>query len=426
MPERAIRQRLACLAVGSVIAWPAAAQSLADETEPPTAAYIVRGDMVEATYEAYVERLQRYQARLREHLETDAPDLAEKLKKEPPTPVPYGYQIVPDFTLSEATVPTPPRSGGYNWPWTNQILNRQQTALANAEQQLDQVDGMTPETRRQTYEALTDGYDALEAGQRQVDQHLKHNRFWQQVIADDWGRFERQIILHDAVVEREQKRHQLATLNMTPESVETVKAQIAALDTQIEEGQPDPAAPAFIEIVENSPQRKLLRVPLYTDIPDAEFVASSVEAIEAIWQVENEGVEYRLEVDLRTVTAADVYGEDPTPEDGAHILLNDHAARFPKDGGVLTTGSNRTYAIPGRYIAVGPSPISNRTMAHEFGHILGFTDRYVRGARDMGRAGYNILEIVPDGRDLMAATNSGFVRASHFESLIRILTETSP
>ena len=65
-------------------------------------------------------------------------------------------------------------------------------------------------------------------------------------------------------------------------------------------------------------------------------------------------------------------------------------------------------------------------MAHEFGHILGFTDRYVRGARDMGRAGYNILEIVPDGRDLMAATNSGYVQSAHFESLIRTLTETSP
>ena len=425
MPEGAIRQRLACLTVGAVIAWPAAAQP-ADEAEPPIAAYIARGDMVEATYEAYVERLKRYQARLREHLEADAPDLAEQLTEEPPTPVPYGYQIVPEFTIAEATEPTPPRSGGYSWPWTNQVLDRQQTALANAEQHLDQVDGMTPETRRQTYEQLTDGYDALEAGQRQVDQHLKHNRFWQEVIANDWGRFEQQIILHDAVVEREQNRHLLATRNMANESTEQVKAKIAALDTQIEEGQPEPTAPSFIEIVENTPRRKLFKVPLYTDIPDADFVRASVEAIETIWQLEADGVAYRLEVDLRTMTAADVYGEDPTPADGEHIVLNDHVARFPTDGGVLTTGSNRTYAIPGRYVAVGPSPISNRTMAHEFGHILGFTDRYVRGARDMGRAGYNILEIVPDGRDLMAATNSGYVQSAHFESLIQILTETSP
>ncbi len=426
MPERATRQRLACLAVGSLVAWPAAAQPPADETETPTPAYILRGDMVEATYEAYVERLQRYQARLRDHLETDAPDLADRLKKEPPTPVPYGYQIVPEFNTRARTEPAPPRSGGYNWPWTNQMLNRQQTALANAEQLLDQVDGMTEERRRQTYEELTNGYDGLESGQRQVDQHLKHNRFWQDVIANDWGRFERQIILHDAVVERERKRQLLSSGTAVPDDAESLEAEIAALDQQIEEGQPDPAAPAFIEIVENTPQRKHLRVPLYTDIPDADFVASSLAAIEALWQVEADGVEYRLDVDLRTVAAADVYGDDPTPEDGEHIVLNDHVARFPKDGGVLTTGSNRTYAIPGRYIAVGPSPITDRTMAHEFGHILGFTDRYIRGARDMGRAGYNILEIVPDGRDLMAATSSGYVRASHFESLIRILSETAP
>ena len=40
MPEGAIRQRLACLTVGAVIAWPAAAQP-ADEAEPPIAAYIL-------------------------------------------------------------------------------------------------------------------------------------------------------------------------------------------------------------------------------------------------------------------------------------------------------------------------------------------------------------------------------------------------
>ena len=92
---------------------------------------------------------------------------------------------------------------------------------------------------------------------------------------------------------------------------------------------------------------------------------------------------------------------------------------------MLTTGSNRTYAIPGRYVAVGPTPLSTRIIAHEFGHILGFTDRYLRGARDLGRAGYNILEIVPNGLDLMAAPASGFVRASHFDTLIAALTEAT-
>jgi hypothetical protein len=65
-------------------------------------------------------------------------------------------------------------------------------------------------------------------------------------------------------------------------------------------------------------------------------------------------------------------------------------------------------------------------VAHEFGHILGFTDRYLRGARDLGRAGFGIIEIIPDGLDLMAAPISGLVRASHFDTLIEALNGTSP
>ena len=65
------------------------------------------------------------------------------------------------------------------------MIDREQTALSTAEQTLDTVDGMTPEARRDTHEHLTDGYATLERGQRLVDQHLKHNRFWQRVIAED-------------------------------------------------------------------------------------------------------------------------------------------------------------------------------------------------------------------------------------------------
>jgi hypothetical protein len=418
--------RIACSAgVAICLATAAGATQAPAPDTAGTPPYVTRGDQVEATYTAYVERLERYQSRLRAHLEVDAPDLAERLTPVPPTPIDYGYQIVPELTVVEPAPPAAPRSGGYNWPWTNDMLDRQQTKLGAVEQLLDKVDGFTAQQRRDTYEQLIDGYDDLEAGQRQVDAHIKHNRFWQEVIAGDWPRFERQLVLHDAVVERERLLLELREEQLSEDARTSHWARIAQLGRQVEHGQPGPAAPAFIEITENTPQRKRLRVPLYTDIPDAAFVAASVDAIESIWSVDADGVEYRLEVDLRTTTAVEVYGPDTLPEPGAHLTLNDHVERFPTDGGVLTTGSNRTYAIPGRYVAVGPTPISNRTIAHEFGHILGFTDRYLRGARDLGRAGYNILEIVPDGLDLMAAPVSGFVRASHFDTLIAALTEAT-
>jgi len=388
--------------------------------------HVARGNDVEATYTPYVERLRRYQARLRRHLDADAPDLAAGLKKDPPTPIEYGYLIVPRLSVEQPVSPVAPWSAGYNWPWTSQMLDTKQAELASAEQSLDSVETLDETARRSVYEQLVTGYAGLEQGQRQVDQHLKHNRFWQQVIADDPERFERQTVLHDAVVERQRLRVTLEGGGLTPEEATEHVRRIAELGTQVEDGQPPPFPPSFVEIVENSASRRVLRVPLYTDIPDPEFVTGAVAAIQSAWSIDVDNVAYRLELDLRTVTAEDLYAPDPPPTRGAKVDLNQHVQRFPPDGGVLTTGANRTHAIPGRYVVVGPDTISNRVVAHEFGHILGFTDRYLRGARDLGRAGFGIIEIIPDGLDLMAAPRSGLVRASHFDTLIEAFNGTSP
>ena len=113
----------------------------------------------------------------------------------------------------------------------------------------------------------------------------------------------------------------------------------------------------------------------------------------------------------------------PPPATGNPPHANTHVARFPVDRGVLTTGSNRTFSIPGRYIVVGPNRLTGRSMAHESGHFLRFTDSYIRNARNLGRVGSGRLEIMPDGLDLMSATRSGFVRLSHFKSLLDALTQ---
>ena len=429
MPDTLLLTRLAALAV----AMPILASTVVAAQAPPAAdpvdappPYVLRGDDVEATYEAYVARLARHRSRLLRYLEADAADLAERFaKKPPPAPVAYGYLIVPEITVNEPAAPRAPRSSVYTWPWTSQILDREQAKLAAAEQALDQVDGMTVDQRRETYTQLTDGYTSLEQGQRQVDSHLKHNRFWQKAIANERPRFERQRVLHNVVVERERLLGQLRDGELTAEEKARLEQRVGELTEQITAGLPPPAAPRFVEIVENTPQRRVLRVPLYTDIPDPEFVAAAVTAIESAWSVDADGIEYRLQVDLRTITPETLYQPDPPPAHGTHINLTEHAARFPDDGGILTTGSNRTYAIPGRYVAVGPGSIPSRTIAHEFGHILGFNDYYLRGGKDMGRAGFAIMEIVPDGLDIMAAPSSGLVRQSHFDALITALSATA-
>src|SRR5262249_44888351 len=57
------------------------------------APYLSRGDQVEARYDAYRVRLERFFEALRTVTEAEAPDLRARI--EPPAPVPYGYQILP-------------------------------------------------------------------------------------------------------------------------------------------------------------------------------------------------------------------------------------------------------------------------------------------------------------------------------------------
>ena len=378
-----------------------------------------RGDDVDAAYRAFVDRLDRYHTRLRETLERDAPDLADKLTKDPPAPIEYGYQLVPKLRPGKsATRAARPRSISYTWPRTQQIIDGQVTKLARDERALDRIHTRGDAERRTTYDVLIERYPLLERNQRIADQHVKHNRFWQPVIARSPGRFARQTGLHDAVVEREAILAELDDASLATERRAELVAQADQLQTQIRDGQVQPAVPDYVELTDDGAGGRVLREPLYSDITDDTFLAEAERVIEETWTVGEGDRRYALDVELRRIAATELYGADEAPADGTHIDVAEHVKRFPADGGVLTTGSNRTHAIVGRYVSLGPGTVLGNTLAHEFGHILGFTDRYLRGSRDWGDAGYQILEIVPDPDDIMCAPGYGSVLPVHFVQLI--------
>ena len=177
--------------------------------------------------------------------------------------------------------------------------------------------------------------------------------------------------------------------------------------------------------VERSAGEVRVIVPLCTDIDDAEFVESARDAIETAWHVVAGGVVHRVELLVRPVTAEELYcasaeaGDDcHGPARGAPLPFREHALRFPRDGGGLTTGAGSTHVTARDCIVLGPHELRPRTLAHEFGHLLGFADGYFRGYRDLGGDGYEILEIVPDAEDIMTSPGTGRVHAYHFEALL--------
>ena len=76
-------------------------------------------------------------------------------------------------------------------------------------------------------------------------------------------------------------------------------------------------------------------------------------------------------------------------------------------------------------MVLGPQEITETVLAHEFGHILGFRDGYLRGYRDRGDDGYEVVELVPDLEDIMTAPGKGRVQRAHFDQLVSALSQAS-
>src|SRR5207237_7170571 len=174
-----------------------------------------------------------------------------------------------------------------------------------------------------------------------------------------------------------------------------------------------PTVPSFIQVNRPDPGRVVIQVPVYTDIEDQEFLQKAKSVIEGMWQAHENDTSYALEVQIRNVSLSDIYRDTDPPQPGAHVDARSHAGRFPVDGAVLTTGAPTTHSLVGRYIALGPGDLSVRTLAHEFGHVLGFRDGYIRGYRDLGDRGFEILELTSVFDDIMSAPREGHVQAAH-------------
>ena len=182
--------------------------------------------------------------------------------------------------------------------------------------------------------------------------------------------------------------------------------------------------PGFIA-TEHRAHESIFRVPVYTDIADRNFVATVKRIIEAIWNLRDGAREFRVELDITYVPSKSLYPDGAMPAVGEPIDLPRHLQRFPADAAILTTGALTTH-VQSYAIVLGPHPITPRILAHEFGHLLGFRDAYVRGYEDLGKDGFQILEVSTDPTDIMADPVAGSVQVKHFEMLLNKRFDKTP
>ena len=83
--------------------------------------------------------------------------------------------------------------------------------------------------------------------------------------------------------------------------------------------------------------------------------------------------------------------------------------------------------LTGDRIVLGTRPVSGRTLAHEFGHLLGFSDAYVRGYDGSPEDPYGVVLVEWTGltNDLMGSPGGGKVSDEMMRTLIETYGDSS-
>lgn len=396
-----------------------------------------RSERVQANYLFQAERLHTYYDTLSVALRTHAPNQLAML--EPPAPPAHGYQILPKIVRDAPPAELRPqlRSSWYSWPATEQLIHSAIWELVRSEAELKNAASLSPSAKKNAYERLARSYRQLRERQQNIDAHIQYNRLWQAEIAADRPTYDRETALHDAVLERQaivdalaahdgkfvktvfailgrvqfpQKRSELENRLIEREKV---------LARLIHDATDRLTVPPFVGL-ERVSNAWIFHLPCYTDINDSDFVRSVKEEVEKIWRLRRGEDEFRVVLSISMLPANRLYTEGPPPAIGDKINPRQHLDRFPLDGAILTTGAITTHVL-GRAVILGPHEISPSVLAHEFGHILGFKDNYFRGYRDLGKDGFQVVEVIAGHDDIMGAPSIGKVRHSQFMRMLQEL-----
>ena len=393
-------------------------------------AYIDRGDQVEKRYDAYSKRLAKHYAALMAAVKEHAADLLAHLQ--PREPILHGYQVLPRI-IPDAPPEMHPHTNlvGYSWPWTDRLIDNELQEITRRELELRRSAETTSIERRATLERLAQDYGHQSRQLRNIHAHIQYNRLWQAAIAADRSGYDQEtallsdVVEHQRIIDRLNRMHggfensqvSLDAPLGIAELTGSLRKREALLNRRIDQTMGQVQSPNFIKL-ENSDTEWIFHVPFFTDIKDHEYVAAIKKIIENTWQLIDGKNRYRVELDVTHVATEVLYMNEDQPSAGQKIEIRRHLEHFPSGAAILTTGALTTH-VQKHAIVLGPHPIAPQVLAHEFGHILGFRDRYVRGYTNLGKDGFQVMEVVADSDDIMAATASGVVQRAHFFKLLR-------
>ena len=180
-------------------------------------------------------------------------------------------------------------------------------------------------------------------------------------------------------------------------------------------------SPRTLKLVLTTTGQPYNRTLVDTDIDDREFLSAFQEGVDLFFthSAAAKSREFSVDLTIQEIPPDALYPEG-VPGLGSRIDMKAHLIRFPKGALVLTTGNKKMSAVTRRAIKLGPSDVSKRDLAHEFGHLLGFDYAYVRGysGEPTDTHGVVLIEWTGLTDDLMGNPDAGRVTEEMIDTLI--------
>lgn len=346
-------------------------------------------------------RLEDIQSILINRAQNKNPALLKRLSLETVEPRTYGYGLLPEMQKNDPFHTVLPNRTVYSLRWLEDSLTEKLEYTNSLFDRLSQVSDLESLVTQ-----LEDSIKEL----RHLENQLSYQEQWQKSVADHPDYF--------------QKRNSLIA---QLQEIETLKrndghqALIAELSEQLRQEAVSFTPTPGLALVRKGGGETVLPVTVCTDIEDIEFLQVFNLGVDEAFNQSLAAAAHRFSLELNwRVIDTDILYPEGAPRRGERINVDSHLSLFKGCPLILTTGASSTNAWVGERIVLGTDPEQRRTLAHEFGHLLGFEDAYLRGytGDPDGVYGVEFVEWTGLTDDLMGNPGGGLVSPEMIETLL--------
>lgn len=382
--------------------------ALPGEQPQPSESWAVVCDWLRGQAEQLGADLEAARLQLLERAQQEAPELAARLTVQVAQPRRAGWGLLPEVLESGPHRLQEARQRSYSL----EVISRSFVKSFRDGRLLaghTSVVGDTP-----LVECL-ETYERLAKDLKNLVEHLSYHEGWQRSVQEHEVFFTKQNAILADVREWQELLAQSGDADRVLELEQRVRAAMSPFvraDGLTVETQADGA--------------RVLAVQVYTDVDDQQWLEVFRQVVDEEWNRCEASLSqnFKVELEFVVVDLDDLYPVSP-PMRGAAMDTSDHLSRFPENAFVLTTGAASTHALPARALFLGPGALARRTLAHEFGHLLGFKDAYLRAFDTPADHAFGVVLVEWTGlrNDLMGHPAGGRVDSVLIDRLLLAYTD---